>query len=94
VHKPEVEVGSAELLQRVLESLLGMLLVRVVELRGEEDLPAGDTGVPDTPANLGLVSVGSGGIDILVSKLESLGDSTLDNSGLGLPGTCKAITGK
>jgi hypothetical protein len=61
VHEPEVEVVGAKLRERVLKSLLSVALVGVVELGGQEEGLAGDTGGLDALADLSLVLVGGGG---------------------------------
>jgi hypothetical protein len=61
VHQPEVEVVRAEGRKRSLERSLGVALVGVVELGGEEERLAGDARGLDALADLVLVLVGSGG---------------------------------
>lgn len=56
-HKIEVDVLDAQALQRGLNALVDPLVPRVVELRGDPDLLAGDAGVLDALANFMFVSV-------------------------------------
>lgn len=57
----------------------------VVELGGEEDLVACDAGSLDAIADLLLVAVGEGGVDVAVAVAEGGLDGVLDLVGLGLP---------
>jgi hypothetical protein len=60
VHEPEVEVVRAERLERRFERGLGLGLVGVVELGGEEEGLAGDARCLDALADLVLVLVRGG----------------------------------
>jgi hypothetical protein len=60
VHQPKVEVVRAKSGERSLKRSLGVALVGVVELGGEEERLAGDARGLDALADLVLVLVGSG----------------------------------
>lgn len=83
----EIEVGCLELLEGVLKRLIWLAVVGVVQLGGEEDFLARNTRVLDALADLALVAVRSGGIDVPVTGLECDLDSLLDETGLRLPGS-------
>lgn len=63
-------------------------MVRVVELRREEDLLAGHARRLDTLADLALVPVRGRGVDVPVPSLERDLDGLLDETRLRLPGAC------
>lgn len=62
VHKVEIEVLEAQVLQGVLDGELDVLrvVVQLEKLRGDPELLSGDTRGLDTLADLGLVTVGPG----------------------------------
>lgn len=66
----KVDVVGAEVLKRVLERLLDALVVGVVELGREPDLRPRDARVDDALADLGLVAVGGGRVDVTVAGLQ------------------------
>src|SRR6476660_5033493 len=72
VHEEQVEVPEVEVLQRLVEG--GQRVVvrveAVVELAGDEDVVAVDAGGADGLADLLLVSVHLGGVDVPVADLE------------------------
>lgn len=84
--RTKVKVGGFELLQAVLEGLSSTSMVAVVELRGEEDGLPGNTRGLDTLANLGFVTVGGSGVNVLVAVLEGMLDGLLYSTRLGFPG--------
>ena len=59
--------------------------IRGLEFRGEEDLGAGDAGGLEALADLGLVVVGEGGIDMAVTSAKSGLNGVLNLTGGGLP---------
>ena len=59
----------------------------VVKLGGDPDLLSRDAGVLDTLANLGLVAVCEGSVDVAVASEEGSLDGLTNLVGLGLPGT-------
>jgi hypothetical protein len=87
-----VKVLEAELLKTVIESgfdNLGVVL-RVPKFGGNKDiltLQAGDLGerLLESLANLGLVAVDLGKIQVAVANLEGLVDSLADLTGRSLP---------
>lgn len=87
VHQVQVDVVGLEILERRVDALFDAFVPWVVELGGDPDLLAGDTGVLDTLTDLSLVAVGKGGINVAVAGEESGLDSIPDLVGLGLPGT-------
>jgi hypothetical protein len=87
-----VKVLEAELLEAVVESGLDDLgvVLRVPKLGGDEDiltLQTGDLGerLLESFADLGLVSVNLGEIQVAVSNLEGLVDTLADLTRRGLP---------
>jgi hypothetical protein len=66
-------------------------VVRIVELRGQEDFAARNTRGLDANADLGFVTVGGGGINGLVPVLEGMFDGLLDLSGCGFPSACEGL---
>ena len=55
MHEPEVEIRRVELRERVLERRTNTAVVRVGELRREEDLAARDAGVLQPKSDFMLV---------------------------------------
>ena len=87
MHQVQVNVVHTEILQGRGKAILDAVVPGVVELGGEPDLLTRDTGVADTGANLGLVAVGQGSVDVTVARLQGILDSHAHLVGLGLPGT-------
>ena len=75
----QVEVVEAETLQRGVERLLGVLLAGVLhpQLRGDEQLPAGDAAGGDGAADGFLVAVGGGRVEVAVADGQGVGDGLL-----------------
>ena len=86
VDQVQVDVVEPEALETRVDALLHALVPRVVELGGDPDFSAGYAGVADAGANLGLVAVGEGGVDVAVAGLEGREDGVVDLIGPGLPG--------
>lgn len=87
VNKVEVDVVGAEVLEGRGDALFHTLVPGVVKLSGDPDLLSGDARVLDTLADLVLVAVGEGSVDVAVSSEEGSLDGIADLVGLGLPGT-------
>lgn len=87
VHEVEVDVVNAEILEGRGDALFHTLVPGVVKLGGDPDLLSRDAGVLDTLANLGLVAVCEGSVDVAVTSEESSLDGLANLVGLGLPGT-------
>lgn len=85
----QIEVVCAEPLQALSKGLLSISVVGVIEFGGQEEIAAGDTGSPDSLANLLFVSVCGGGVNVLVAVLERKLNGVLDGSGGGFPGALK-----
>lgn len=86
MHEVQVQVVGAEVREGALESLGDALVPRVVEFCGEPDLVAGHAGLPDALADLLLVAVGKGRVDVSVSALQGGFHCFCHLIGLGLPG--------
>lgn len=85
MHEPKIQIRGIELLQRAEQRLLGVSVVRVVQLGGQEDIFSFHAGSFDPLSNLGLVAVGSGGVDVSIpSVLERVLDGMLDLPWFGL----------
>lgn len=67
-------------------------MIIVVELGGEEERVAGNTRSFDAIANLILVAVCSGGVDMLVAIFQSILDSVGDLAWSGLPRSYERIS--
>lgn len=87
VHEVEVNVVGAEGLEGGGDALLDVLVPWVVELGGDPDLLTGDTRVLDTLADLVLVAVGEGSVNVAVTSVEGSLDGGANLVGGGLPGT-------
>lgn len=85
VHQVQVNVIDAQILQGRGNTRLHTVVPGVVELGGDPDLLAGDTGVLDTGTNLSLVAVGKGGVNVTVALQQGIPNSHADLIGLGLP---------
>ena len=72
VHEEEVDVVGAQVLEGALDRGGGPLglVVRVVDLRGDEQVLAGDARGLERRPDLGLVAVHLGGVDVAVPDLE------------------------
>lgn len=64
VDEVQVNVVSAQVLERGVNALSDALVPWVVELGGEPDLLTGDAGGLDSDTNFGLVLVGEGCVDV------------------------------
>lgn len=64
VDEVQVDVVSAQVLERGLNGLWDALVPWVVELGGEPDLLTGDAGGLDSDTDFGLVLVGEGCVDV------------------------------
>jgi hypothetical protein len=87
VHEVKVDVVHSEVLEGRGDALFHTLVPWVVKLGGDPDLLSRDAGVLDTLADLVLVAVCEGSVDVAVSSEESGLDGLADLVGLGLPGT-------
>lgn len=87
VDEVEVNVVGAEVLERRGDALLDVLVPWVVKLGGDPDLLTGDARVLDALANLVLVAVGEGSVDVAVASVKGGLDGNANLVGLGLPGT-------
>lgn len=92
VHQVEVEVVGLQVLEGLVEALGDALVPGVVQLRGQPDLGPGHARRLDAVADLFLVAVGEGGVDVSVAGLKSCLDSVLHLVGLGLP--CSKAQGR
>lgn len=86
VHQEEVEVLDAQELKTLGERLGDSLVPWVVELGSQPDLLAGNTRCANTLADLLLVAVGAGSVDVTVAKAEGSLDGLVHFIGLRLPG--------
>lgn len=86
VHEVEVDIVSLEVGKRPLDALGHALMPRVVELGGEEYFLARDAGSLDTIANLLLVAVCKGRVNMTVAVAQGGFNGRLYFVGLGLPG--------
>jgi hypothetical protein len=79
VDQVQVEVVEAQTLQRGVERLLGVFLAGVLhpQLRGDEQLLAGDAAGGDGAADGFLVAVGGGGVEVAVAGGQGAGDGLL-----------------
>lgn len=86
MHKVQINVIQPQVLQRRVNGLGHALVPGVVELGGDPDVGAGHAGVADGGADLGLVAVGEGGVDVAVAVGEGGEDGVVDLVGGRLPG--------
>lgn len=89
-NKEEVDVVKTESLQTLVESQLAAGVVGSPDLGDNENILALDTRLEsslEASTDLILVAVAVGAINELVTLLESVCNSSLDLTGLGLPGT-------
>src|SRR3954451_14832604 len=72
MHEEQVQVPDVEVLERLIEGLQRVVVrvVAVVELAGHEDVVAVDARRPNRLADLLLVAVHLGGVDVSVADLE------------------------
>jgi hypothetical protein len=87
VHEVKVDVVNAEVLEGRGDALFHTLVPRVVKLGGDPNLLSRDAGVLDTLADLVLVAVCEGSVNVAVSSEESGLDGLANLVGLGLPRT-------
>ena len=86
VDQVQVDVVGAQVLEGASDALLDALVPWVVKLGCHPDLISWDARVLDALADLVLVAVGEGSVDVAVAGLEGSLDSLADLVGLGLPG--------
>lgn len=86
VDQVQVDVVGLQGGQRVGQGLGHALVVGVVELGGQPDVGAGDARGAQAGADLGLVAVGGGRVEVAVAAAQGGLDGGLDLVGLGLPG--------
>lgn len=86
VDQVQVHVVQPQALEAGVDALRHALVPRVVELGGDPDVGARNPGVADGGADLGLVAVGEGRVDVAVAVLEGGEDGVVDLVGAGLPG--------
>ena len=89
VNQVQVNVVGAQLLQRSVERLEGVLvaLVGVPQLGGEEDILTSHVGGGDGTAHARLVAVDGGGVDVAVAGLKGGAHDLLSDLVLNLPHT-------
>lgn len=87
VDQVQVDVVNTEVLQGGVNALLHAVVPGVVQLGGDPDLLTGNAGVLDTLADLVLVAVGEGSVDVAVALQQGDLDGLADLIGLGLPST-------
>lgn len=92
----EVEVVGAQVGQGLVNGLLDVSgrMVRIPQLRGQEDVLAGHARGRDAGAYLGLVVVGGSGVNMTVAMLESVLDGLGDLIRTGLLEKGKVSPGK
>lgn len=86
VDQVQIDVVDAQVLEGGVDSVLYTVVPGVVQLGGDPDLVAWHTRVLDAGADLGLVAVGQGRVDVSVALEQGILDSLADLIGLGLPG--------
>ena len=86
VHQPQVDVGHAEGAQALVQVGAGAVGVARLQLGGDEHLAAVQAAVPDGPADLGLVAVHGGGVDVPVAELQGVRDGLVGAPARQLPG--------
>jgi len=87
VNQVKIDVVNTQVLEGGVNALLNTVVPGVVKLGSEPDLLAGDARVTNTSANLGLVSVGQGSVNVTVALQQGVLNSLADLVGLRLPGT-------
>lgn len=85
VHEVQVEVVGLQVLEGLAEALGDALVPGVVELRRQPDLGPGHARGLNPVADLLLVAVGEGRVDVSVACPEGRLNGVLDLVGLGLP---------
>ena len=86
MHQIQVHIVSAQVAQAVVNRLGHALVPRVVELGGQPDLVARHARRLDALADLLLVAVGKGGVDVAVAGAQRVLDGFGDFVGARLPG--------
>ena len=87
VNQVQVDVVDIEVLQGGGNAVLHTVVPGVVQLGSDPDLVTGNAGVLDTLADLVLVTVGEGSVDVAVALQQGILDGLADFIGLGLPST-------
>ena len=84
----EVELIDSQIVESLGERVPRRLrlMVRIVELAGDEDLVARQAAVGDRGSDLGFVAVHLGGIDVPVADLQRVADRTIGVLGPHLVG--------
>ena len=79
MHEEQVDVVGAQVFERLGDGCGGALwlVVGVVDLGGEENLLARDSGGVERGSNLGLVAVHLRGVDMAVPDLEGAADGVV-----------------
>jgi hypothetical protein len=79
VHEIQIDVVELQPLSRPFERGRGLLVAGVgdPELRGDEDLVAGDAALPDGVPDRGFAAVGRGGVDQPIADVQRFGDASL-----------------
>mgnify|MGYP007051644163 FL=1 len=81
----QIKVVCTKSIQGEVQRLLNLEMIRVIELRRQEDLAPLHARVFDPLPHLCLVTVRRRGIDVWVPNLEGMGDRSFDIARLGLP---------
>ena len=69
-HQVQIDIFGVEVLERLVDPVGDTVMPRVVKLGDQEDVLARHAGVLDSLADLVLVTVGEGGIDVAIALLE------------------------
>lgn len=85
MHKIQVDIISAQILQALLQSVRSARLVRIIQLGSEPDIRPSHARRLDARADFLLVLVGGGGVDVAIAMAEGGFNRGLDLVGLGLP---------
>ena len=86
MHEVQVEVVRLQRLEAGGEALGDVLVPGVVQLGRQPNVRASHAGRSDAVADLLLVAVGEGRVDVAVARAQGCLDGALDLVGLGLPG--------
>lgn len=80
MHKVQIQVIHAQILQRLIQSRLHILggVPRVPELAGDEDVGSRDATGLDAGAHLGLVAVDGRAVEVSVAASQGLFGGSLD----------------
>lgn len=87
MHQVQVDVVHTQILEGRGNAIFDPVVPRVIELSGDPDLVAGNTGIANARTNLGLVAIGQGCVDVTVALQQGVLDRLADLIGLGLPGS-------